>query len=113
MTIVALFILCFKLIGKTRLHDLYHFEICSQSADAQDIVDTVTVQSIEPASGASACPGQDVTINCTVIRMTSLSEAEEPTLTWVYRDIRLIYRAGVLQPTSNSLNNGVYTAVFS
>ena len=89
------------------------FEIYSQSADTQDILDTVTVQRVEPASGVSACPGQDVTINCTIVRMTSLSGVEQPTLTWVYRDIRFIYRAGVLQPTSDPLNNGVYTAVFS
>ena len=80
---------------------------------AQDIVDTVTVQQIEPASGVSACPGQDVTINCTIVRETTVSEAEQPTLNWLYRDIMFTYRNGVLQPNSDPLNNGVFTAVFS
>ena len=79
----------------------------------QDIVDIVTLHPVQPASGLSACPGQNVTINCTIVRMTSLSEAEQPTMTWVYRGIRLIFRDGVLPPTSDPLNNGVYTAVFS
>ena len=86
---------------------------CVSSTDPVTAQDTVTVQQIEPASGLSACPGQDVTINYTIVRVTNIPGAEQPTLTWVYRDIRLIYRAGVLQPTSAPLNNGVYTAVFS
>ena len=83
------------------------------SADLVTAQDTVTLQQIEPASGLSACPGQDVTINCTIVRETNIPGAEQPTLTWVYRDIRLIYREGVLLATSDPLNNGVYTAVFS
>ena len=79
---------------------------------AQNIEDTITVQPIQPASGLSACPGQDVTLNCTVVRMTTLSGAEQPSLTWVYRNVRLIYRSGSLLATSDPLNNGVYTAVF-
>ena len=54
-------------------------------ADAQDIVDTVTLQPVLPASGLSACPGQDVTINCTVVRMTTVLGAEQPTMLWVYK----------------------------
>ena len=94
----------------------YMYSELYKGVSSSDIVtgqDTETLLPVQPPSGVSACPGQDVTINCTIVRMTSLSGAEQPTLTWVYRDIRLIYRAGVLQPTSDSLNNGVYTAVFS
>ena len=64
--------------------------------------DTITVQPIQLASGLSACSGQDVTINCTIVRMTNVSE--QPTLTWVYRNINI-------SATSDSLNNSVYTAV--
>ena len=81
------------------------------STDLVTAQDTVTFQQIEPASGVSACPGHNVTINCTVVRM--IDGAEQPTLNWLYRDIRFTYRAGVLQPNSDPLNNGVYTAVFS
>ena len=90
------------------------------SSDPVTAQDTVTLLPVQPASGVSACPGQDVTINCTIVRMTNIPGVEQPTLTWVYRDIRLIYRDirlmyrdGVLQPTSDPLNNGVYTAVLS
>ena len=83
------------------------------SSDPVTAQDTVTLLPVQPASGVSACPGQDVTINCTIVSVTNIPGVEQPTLTWVYRDIRLIYRDGVLQPTSDPLNNGVYTAVFS
>ena len=69
--------------------------------------DTVTLQPVLPASGLSACPGQDVTINCTIVRMTYVQKAEQPTLTWVYRNIN------ISSATSDSLNNNVYTAVFN
>ena len=70
--------------------------ICVQSSNcvssielvtAQDIVDTVTVQQIKPASGVTACPGLDVTINCTVVRMTNIPGVEQPTLNWLYTEI--------------------------
>ena len=92
-----------------------HSSNCVSSTDLVTAQDTVTLLPVQPASGVSACPGQDVTINCTIVRVTNIPGAEQPTLTWVYRDIRLIYRAGVLLPTSDPprLNNDVYTAVFS
>ena len=79
------------------------------------IVDTVTLSPIQPTSGILACPGQNVTINCTVTRVIPPSEsmAEQPTLTWLYRNISLEYKNGSLSSNSDSLNNGVYTAVFS
>ena len=86
---------------------------CVSSTDLVTAQDTVTFQQIEPASGVSACPGQNVTINCTVVRMTTLPGVEQPTLNWLYRDIRFTYRDGLLQPNSDPLNNGIYTAVFS
>ena len=75
---------------------------------AKIIEDTVTLQPVLPASGLSACPGQDVTLNCTIVRMTTAQKAEQPTLlTWVYRNIN------ISSATSDSLNNSVYTAVFN
>ena len=77
------------------------------------VEDTVTLQPIQPASGLSACPGQNVTLNCTIVRVTTAPGAEQPTMTWIYRSIRLLYRGGSLSPLSDPLNNGVYTAVFN
>ena len=77
------------------------------------IVDTVTLQPVLPASGLSACPGQDVTINCTIVRMSTVPGVVQPILTWEYRNIRVEYMSGsLLTPNSDPLNNGVYTAVF-
>ena len=76
------------------------------------VADTITLQPVLPASGLSACPGQDVTINCTIVRTSDVPGAVQPTLTWEYKNIRVEYMSGSL--TSNSpLNNGVYTAVFN
>ena len=65
---------------------------CSQPTVATDLVtgqvvleDTVILHPVQPASGLSACPGQDVTINCTIVRMTNIADALPPTLTWLYR----------------------------
>ena len=57
----------------------------SQPIVATDLVtaqveDTVTLQPVLPASGLSACPGQDVTLNCTIVRMTTLSGVTPPLL---------------------------------
>ena len=67
--------------------------------------DTVILQPIQPTSGLSACPGQDVTLNCTIVRMTTLSEVIPPTLIWQYRGDTIAYN-------SNSPDSSYYTAVF-
>ena len=46
--------------------------VIAQSVDWVTAQDTVTLQPIQPASGLSACPGQDVTLNCTIVRMTTI-----------------------------------------
>ena len=66
--------------------------------------DTVILQPIQPTSGLSACPGQDVTLNCTIVRMTK-PEVQPPPLTWQYRGDEIEY-------TANSPANSYYTAVF-
>ena len=73
---------------------------------AQVVVDTVTLQPVLPASGLSACPGQDVTLNCTIVRMTTLSGVIPPSLTWQYRGDTIAYNS---PPSDSSV---YYTAVF-
>ena len=72
---------------------------------AQVVADTVTLQPVLPASGLSACPGQDVTLNCTIVRMTTLSGVEPPIVTWQYRGDTIAYN----NPSDSS---DYYTAVF-
>ena len=69
------------------------------------VVDTVTLQPVLPASGLSACPGQDVTLNCTIVRMTTLSGVVPPPLTWQYRGDTIRYN----NPSDSSV---YYTAVY-
>ena len=55
------------------------------------VEDTVILHPVQPASGLSACPGQDVTINCTIVRVTTLSGVEPPPLQWQYRGDMIAY----------------------
>ena len=71
---------------------------------AQVVVDTVTLQPVLPASGLSACPGQDVTLNCTIVRNMTTGDIP-PALTWQYRGDTIKYNA-------NSPASSYYTAVF-
>ena len=71
---------------------------------AQVVVDTVTLQPVLPASGLSACPGQDVTLNCTIVRNMTTGDIPPP-LTWQYRGDTFKYNA-------NSPDSSYYTAVF-
>ena len=62
------------------------------SATSQVVLeDTVILHSVQPASGVSACPGQDVTINCTIVRLTNIPNAEPPPLQWQYRGDTIVY----------------------
>ena len=67
------------------------------------VVDTVTLQPVLPASGLSACPGQDVTLNCTIVRMTSL--VPPPLTCWQYR-------GDMIASDNPSDSSDYYTAVF-
>ena len=67
--------------------------------------DTVTLQPIQPTSGLSACPGQDVTLNCIIVRMSTVPEVIPPPLTWQYRGDTIAYN----NPSDSS---DYYTAVF-
>ena len=56
-----------------------------------ELEDTVILHPVQPASGLSACPGQDVTINCTIVRMTNIPNAAPPPLQWQYRGDLKVY----------------------
>ena len=55
------------------------------------VEDTVILHPVQPASGLSACPGQDVTINCTIVRVTNTPGVEPPPLQWQYRGDLISY----------------------
>ena len=78
---------------------------------AQPFTDTVTLQPVLPASGLSACPGQDVTLNCTAIRtLNTLSvHIDFPTMSWIYRNTFTIRSDGT---SSNNSPDDIFTAVF-
>ena len=62
------------------------------SAASQVVLeDTVILHPVQPASGLSACPGQDVTINCTIVRMTNIPNVVPPPLQWQYRGDLIVY----------------------
>ena len=74
---------------------------------AAQVEDTITLQPVLPASGLSACPGQDVTLNCTAVRMTTIPDGVlPPPLTWQYRGDTIAYN----NPSQSS--SDYYTAVF-
>ena len=82
---------------------------CSQPTVATDLVtgqveDTVILHPVQPASGLSACPGLDVTINCTIVRMKNVSE-NPPSLQWQYRGDLIVY--------NNPSHTSVYYTVVS
>ena len=72
---------------------------------AGQVEDTVILHPVQPASGLSACPGQDVTINCTIVRMTSMSGVSPPPLLWQYRGDTIVY--------NNPSHTSVYYTVVS
>ena len=77
------------------------------TAAQQQSSDIVTLQPVLPASGLSACPGQDVTLNCTVIRTDNTMDP--PLMIWNYRNIYGIRSDGT--STSNSPQD-IFTATF-
>ena len=56
-----------------------------------ELVDTIILHPVQPASGLSACPGQDVTINCTIVRVTNIPGVVPPPLQWQYRGDLIVY----------------------
>ena len=75
---------------------------------AQIVADTVTLQPVLPASGLSACPGQDVTLNCTIVRDMTTGDIPPP-LTWQYRGDTIKYNDN--RPNSNDYYSAVFHVV--
>ena len=70
----------------------------------------MTLIPVQPASGLSACPGQDVTINCTIVRMPASSTVTQPSLNWLYiGGVNIRYTDGYI---TGEPDNGIFTAVF-
>ena len=67
--------------------------LCAVATDlvAGQVVDTVILHFVQPASGLSACPRQVVTINCTTVRVTNIPNVVPPPLTWQYRGDLIVY----------------------
>ena len=72
---------------------------------AGQVVDTVILHPVQPASGISACPGQDVEFNCTIVRVTNIPGVVPPPLQWQYRGDLIIY--------NNPMHTSVYYTVVS
>ena len=71
---------------------------------AGQVEDTVILHPVQPASGLSACPGQNVTINCTIVRVTNIPGVVPPPLQWQYRGDIILY-------SSQSQTSVYYTVV--
>ena len=72
---------------------------------AGQVIDTVILHPVQPASGLSACPGQDVKFNCTIVRVTNIPGVVPPPLQWQYRGDQIIY--------NNPMHTSVYYATVS
>ena len=71
--------------------------------------DEVTLVSILPPANGSICPGQNVVLNCTVVR-THVQGIIEPTLIWTYNgQFEIRYANGM---TTGDINNGVFSSVY-
>ena len=87
-------------IGKSM--SLIFSKLHKDHVTAEVVEDEITLQAIIPPSGVSACPGQDVTINCTVVRTGGVLI---PALQWRYRGDNIIFNTA-------SDSSVYYTAVF-
>ena len=58
--------------------------ICFTAAQGQ-VTDSITLQPINPAANGSACPGQNVTLNCIAVRTAQNVVTQTPTIIWFYQ----------------------------
>ena len=73
-------------------------------AGAGQVVDSLILQPINPAANGSACPGQNVTLNCTVVR--SMQAAVDIIMVLSYRGTAIVSNS--VTPTVGA----VFTAEF-
>ena len=70
--------------------------------------DEVTLVSILPPANGSICPGQNVVLNCTVVRTPG--GTLKPTLSWIYNgQLETGYTNGM---TTGAINNDVFSSVY-
>ena len=56
-------------------------------AASGQVSDSIALQPINPAANGSACPGQDVTLNCTIDRtVNNVQNVQQPSLSWIYSE---------------------------
>ena len=69
--------------------------------------DEVTLVSILPPANGSICPGQNVVINCTIVRTQGMLE---PPLNWIYNgQLEIRYANGM---ATGDINNAVFSSVY-
>ena len=84
---------------------IYFFKTVIMAA-AQD---EVTLVSILPPANGSICPGQNVILNCTVVR-THVQGILKPTLGWIYNgQLEVRYTNGM---TTGSINNNIFSSEY-
>ena len=69
--------------------------------------DEVTLVSILPPANGTICPGQNVVLNCTVVRTQGMIE---PPLDWIYNgQVTIQYANGV---ATGAINNDIFSSVY-
>ena len=69
--------------------------------------DEVTLVSILPPANGSICPGQNVVLNCTVVRTQGIIE---PQLNWIYNgQLEIRYANGM---ATGDINNAVFSSEY-
>ena len=76
---------------------------------AAQVSETIVLEPINLTANGSACPGQDVTLNCTVVRTVNQNNLL-PTLIWVYNKTMATRSDGT---TSGTYDPSIFTAVFN
>ena len=77
---------------------------------AGQVSDSIVLQPINPADNRSACPGQDVTLNCTIVRtVNNVQGVVQPTLSLTYSGTLTTRSDGT---TSGNYDPSIFTAVF-
>ena len=62
--------------------------------------DKITLLAVDPAANESACPGQNVTLNCSVTRTVSNKEIQQLRISWIYNNALTV---NIIEPTNKNL----------
>ena len=56
-------------------------------AASGQVTDSIALQPINPVANGSACPGQDLTLNCTIVRtVNNVQNVVQPSLSLIYSE---------------------------